>query len=836
MHSTFQSGTGRRRETVALAALAGALLLTVLAGWKARADAVPGDPTRKPVALGAGWRFQAGDDLAWASPSFDAGAWPSIRVPEAWGRQGFREASWGWYRLSLELGTEAGARREDLRLALWLSRVESSYEVYAGGERLGGRGSLPPRARMEYDHTTSYPIPARAISPDGRLVLALRVYRDPAFAPGGGGIIDRAPRLGRVETLAVEPYLAGLPALLLAAAFAAGAAYYLLLFHAWRSPVYAAFAALLLNQAAFIFLTGPFRFLVTSDYIALKEAEYLARFALPATVMQFIWAHLGKRMARPLRAYQLSHLGLAAVVVAEPGLRWNLAVVHLWELWVVPLIFGASGWVISRAWRGDRRARVIALGAAALALTFAWDIARGRGLVEGPALSPLGLLLLGMAMAASVADRLRSTHLELEAMRADLERRVAERTEELEQARRVAETANQAKSDFLANMSHEIRTPMAGVSGLAELLAKAPLEPTERRYVEAIQTSAATLERVVGEILDFSQIEAGRLEIRRSSFSPRELVEAVATLFRPLAARRGLVLEVSLDPELPAAAVSDPARLRQVLVNLVGNAIKFTERGAVRLEAAAPSPERLRFAVVDTGLGIDEETGRRLFQPFSQGSTGADRRFGGTGLGLAISRRLVVALGGEIGFESQPGAGSRFWFEVPGRGAVDSPAEPLAPAPAALAVSAASPAASEMAAGRDPAATSQVLVAEDDPVSSFVVTQMLTSLGYQVRAVGDGESALAALAVERFDLVLIDCQMPGLDGYETTRRLREQEAGARHTPVVALTAHAMRGDRERCLAAGMDDYLAKPVSQEALARTVERWVGADLRSPADRSG
>jgi signal transduction histidine kinase/ActR/RegA family two-component response regulator len=536
--------------------------------------------------------------------------------------------------------------------------------------------------------------------------------------------------------------------------------------------------------------------------------------------MQFLWTLLRQPWSRPLRAYQWSHVALAAVVVAEPGLRWNVAVVRWWELWVLPLLAGVTVWVVRRARRGDPRARALAAGIVALAVAFLWDIARGRDLVGGPPLGPGALLLLALAMAAAVAERLRSAHRDLARLHGELESRVAERTTELRAAREAAEAASRAKSDFLANMTHEIRTPMAGMIGLIELLDKCDLGPVERGYLAALRSSSASLEGVVGDILDFSQIEAGHLKVRAAAFSPREMVAAIAELFAPLARDKGLELKVEVDPEVPARATSDPARLRQVLANLVRNAVKFTDRGAVRVEvrrAFDAEAVRLRCVVSDTGRGIDERTATRLFRPFSQGQGTADRRHGGTGLGLVISRRIVERLGGEMGFDSAPGTGSRFWFEVPVDPVVA--AEPAAEPVVAVAVRSAA------ANGRDDRTAWSLLVAEDDDISRLVVTRLLESLGHRVVAVDGGQAALAALERERFDLVFLDCQMPGLDGYETARQLREREGGASHTPVVALTAHAVQGDRERCLAAGMDDYVTKPATRERLAQTLELWLG-----------
>jgi signal transduction histidine kinase/CheY-like chemotaxis protein len=801
------------------------MLLGLLLGLASMAAANPPPPAvpslreplrslEAPQRLAFPWKFQPGDDLAWAAPSFEDSAWPWIEVPVPWGRQGFPGVAWGWYRTTIWLDESLLAAAPELNLGIAVGRVETAYELYAGGFRLGGRGDLSAVPRLEYDFPARYSVPLQAIGPDGRLVLAFRVYRDPVFGSYSGGLVGEAPSLGRREDLARRELLEGIPPLALAAVFLAGALYHLFLFHSWRKRLYLWFGMLLFDQAAFSLLTGPFRFELWNDFLAVKEAEYCARFLLPVLGIQFLWELLERPIGRLMRLYQLSHVALAVVVVLEPGLEWNVGAVSAWELWTAPLLLGATAWIVRRARKADGQARLLVIGVVALAAAFAWDIARGRHLVDGPALAPYGLLALALAMAGAIAEQMRKTQRQADELSRHLEDRVAERTAELEAARVAAEAANQAKSDFLANMSHEIRTPMAGVIGVAEILAASPLGAHERQCVETIRSSASALGQIVGEILDFSEIEAGRLEIHPVAMSPVRLVEAVAALFRPLAAKKRVALHLETAADLPAAVTSDPVRLRQVLVNVVGNAVKFTEQGRIEIRIRRQLVDArpgLRMEVEDTGIGIEAAAAEQIFQPFSQGDASARRRFGGTGLGLAISRSLLELLGGTIGFRSVPGRGSCFWFEFP--------AEPAA--------------AADLEAGQEAAPAhpvhhpGSILVVEDEPIGRWIATRMLEAQGHRVVAVESGAAALEALAAETFDLVLMDCQMPGLDGYETTRQIRKREGTSRHTPVVALTAHAMQGDRERCLAAGMDDYVTKPITAGVLEGMIGRWLGRE---------
>jgi signal transduction histidine kinase/ActR/RegA family two-component response regulator len=387
-------------------------------------------------------------------------------------------------------------------------------------------------------------------------------------------------------------------------------------------------------------------------------------------------------------------------------------------------------------------------------------------------------------------------------------------------ARDEAVEASNTKSAFLRNVSHEIRTPMNGVIGMNELLMGTQLDATQRGYAEQVARSGEHMLVIINDILDISKIEAGHVELDPVDFDLRETVEQASSVARLDAETKGVALEIRVDPRAPRLVRGDRSRLRQVLMNLVGNAVKFTADGSVTVRVAVAANGRIRFETADTGIGIDPKMIDRMFEPFMQADASTTRHYGGNGLGLAIASELVKAMGGTIGAHSELGAGSTFWFELP-LPEVAPPKTRHAPADDV-----------PLRVRRGDAAGAHVLVVEDSPVNRLVAMHVLERGGFRVHVVSDGHEALQALSTQRYDAVLMDCQMPGIDGYEATRELRTRELGIRHTPVIAMTAHAMSGDRERCLEAGMDDYVTKPLRSSTLTEVLHKWTD-DVRGSAD---
>ena len=455
--------------------------------------------------------------------------------------------------------------------------------------------------------------------------------------------------------------------------------------------------------------------------------------------------------------------------------------------------------------------------------------------VVDAALSGVALLVAKQIHAHPIAALAPLPVLGLVAMFARERRQRLESLLELNAAYRMARDeaveASNMKSAFLRNVSHEIRTPMNGVIGMNELLLQTALTGEQRAYAEQVEQSGEHMLTIINDILDISKIETGHLQLEIAEFDLHELIERACVPAGLDAQAKGVQLDIQIDPLAPRRVRGDAARVRQVLLNMVGNAVKFTSHGsvAVRARRREGGGDHVLLEVIDSGIGVDPERLEQMFQPFVQADVSTTREYGGNGLGLAIAKELVELMGGTIGASSELGRGSTFWVEL---------SLPEVATTQTVPVMGRGERVVHLSERRSNPDAALVLVVEDSPVNRLVAMHVLERLGFRAHVVNDGREALQALSTQRYDAVLMDCQMPDIDGYEATRELRRREDGGQHTPVIAMTAHAMTGDRERCLDAGMDDYIAKPVRSQTLGEVLGRWIdraqGTD-GTPARRS-
>ena len=630
----------------------------------------------RPASLATDWAFEAlpTDTLevsdSRAHPDYDARSWRRVAVPTGFGRSD-AEAELAWYRLEIQVrgahGPPTAEERSNLRLGVTLGKVDSAYRLYAGGVEIGGVGALPPEPAVDFDRHLTVPIPTSAVAADGRLVLALEVWKSPETRGSVGTPHEGPFWLGHLEDLVRRDLTAELPQLFLALLYGVLGLFHFELYRrrsSERTYLWFAFACLLFG--AYTLLRTQWKYLIPGvGFGVLKEIEHLVVYTQAAVFIQFVWPLFGRPIPRAMRVFQLASLVSGVLVALEPGLWLNGVMLPWLQLGILFAIASGLWTIVQEVWRRHPEARIVAVGAVVAAAAFLHDVGVDRGLYVSPRMTGFGFGFLVLSFALSLASQFLRVHRELDSLRGDLEERVEERTRELYEA-------SQAKSRFLATMSHELRTPLNGVIGMLQLLRTTPLEGEQTEYLEHADQSSQLLLGLIEDILDFSTLEEGKLELSIEPFRVARVVEETLERLRNKADAKGLDLTASGTRNVPEL-LGDRRRLRQVLIHLVANAIKFTERGRVWVDVGCgpvteddqgPGRRRVVFAVHDTGIGITDEQREKLFEAFQQGDDADNRRHGGAGLGLAISRRIAQAMGGDLEVDSTPGEGSTFWLVV----------------------------------------------------------------------------------------------------------------------------------------------------------------------------
>ncbi|MEZ5490921.1 MAG: response regulator [Gammaproteobacteria bacterium] len=775
----------------------------------------------EPVSVAGEWRFRPGDDPAWAGRDFDDSQWDRVTVPSQ-SPEGYPgHSGMGWYRTTLQLDlTQPGLSDTVNNMAIMLGAVESAYEIYAGGQKLGGIGQLPPEASPRYNQHAIYEIPPTALNNRGELLLALRVWRYEGIGSGGASGPYAGPfLLGKtadLSRLATERSL--VPNMLMATLYLAIGLYHL--FIARRNPAmreFFWFGWFAIGLALYSMETSQWRFNLDLAFLWHLKIEYTALFLLPFLAIEVLCRIARIPLNRAMRSFKVVFLLFALVVAVIPTfaihyltLPYFQYLAAIWALYTASLM----GW---HAYRGNREAAALTALLLILLISLINDIFMNGALLGTATTINIVFAMTVLLMAVLMANHYTATLAKLEVS-------VEEHTADLRQSNRKLQEANAIKEQFLANMSHELRTPLNAIIGLTHLGLQTGLDDQQRDYLTKIDASAANLKGIIDSVLDFSKLQAGELQYTSEAFDLRRLLNELELAAREQLGEPGdLTISFDCDDRIPATLLGDARKLATVLRNLIGNGIKFTRRGRIAVTAeimeSTAATVRIRFRITDTGIGIAELHLEKLFEGFQQADNSFTRAYGGTGLGLATAQQLTNLMGGEIQVTSTEGEGSEFSFDldfsVPEQYAAPAKLEHTQPEEKEIDLS--------------PIRGALILVVDDSEINLQIASEILRQAGFRVDTASDGKQAVAMVNQQAYDCVLMDLQMPVMDGFTATESIR---ASGRHDalPVLAVTANFSAQDRARATRSGMNDHIPKPINPQQLLRHLLQWI-----TPGDRA-